>query len=105
MGGNYSSAYGHSRSVSRQSNNGLEDSFNGDDDDEEDVLTPTPSFRTSISGREVGSSIPMPSNRMSGAGMSGGIAPGRRTSSGFEKLGDMPPPERKKPLKGIGEIR
>ena len=86
--------------MSRVSNYGPEESPPGDEVDE--VLTPTPSFRASISGREIGSAIPMPSKRTSGAGMAaGGI--GRRTSSGLDRMGDMPPPERKKPLKGIGE--
>ena len=98
VGGSYTAVHGHSGSVSRLSNYGLDES----PDNGEDVTTPTPtpSFRNSISGKEVGSAIPMPSKRMSGAGMGGG---GRRISSGLEKAGDMGPPERRKPLKGIGE--
>ena len=93
----YGSVHGHSRSTSRLSNYGLEESPDGDDE----VSTPTPSFRASISGgKEVGSAIPMPSKRLSGAGMGGA---GRRTSSGLEKQGEMGPPQSRKPLKDIGE--
>lgn len=93
----YSSVHGHSRSTSRLSNYGFEESPSGD----EEVSTPTPSFRTSISGKEVGTAIPMPSRRRSGAGTGAGA--GRRTSAGLDKIGDMGPPERRKPLKDIGE--
>ena len=100
VGGSYSATHRHSSSVSRMSNHGPEESSNRDDDEE--VLTPTPTFRASISGKEIGSAIPMPSKRTSGAGM-GASGIGRRTSSGLDRMGDMLPPERRKPLKGIGE--
>ena len=94
IGGSYSSTQGHSSSVSRLSNYGMEESPDGDD-----ASTPTPSFRASSSAGMHGSSgIPLPSKRLSGAGLSFS----RRISVGPER-GDMAPPEKRQPLNDIGE--
>ena len=101
IGGSYASlhSHGHSASVSRLSNYNFEESLDGGD-----VLTPTPSRRTTLS--KEGSSIPIPghtSKRQSGVGPS----LGRRISSG-PGMGDMGPPlERTRPgakkLSGVDE--
>ncbi|MCJ1388825.1 NADH:ubiquinone oxidoreductase [Xylographa bjoerkii] len=101
IGGSYAAlhGHGHSASVSRSSNYDIEESTDG-----ADVLTPTPSRRTTLS--KEGSSIPMPGSvnrRQSGTGP--GL--GRRISSG-PAMGDMGPPlERTRPgtkkLSGVGE--
>ncbi|MCJ1379462.1 NADH:ubiquinone oxidoreductase [Xylographa soralifera] len=101
IGGSYASLHsnGHSASVSRLSNYNIEESPDG-----ADILTPTPSRRTTLS--KEGSSIPFPGStnrRQSGAGS--GL--GRRISSG-PGMGDMGPPlERTRPgakkLSGVGE--
>ena len=101
IGGSYASmhGHGHSASVSRLSNYNIEEGPDGGD-----VLTPTPSRRTTLS--KEGSNIPMPGSikrRQSGTGP--GL--GRRISSG-PGAGDMGPPlERTRPgakkLSGVGE--
>ena len=94
IGGNFSSAHGHSSSVHRLSGYGLEHS-----PDTSEVTTPTPARRTTLS-KEGMSSIPMPSpaRRQSATGTGN---TNRRVSSGT--VGDMAPPERKKKLSGVGE--
>ena len=99
LGGNYASSHGYSSSVGR-----LND-YNVDEGTEDaDVLTPTPSRRTTLS--KEGSGIPTPGaygKRLSGTSM--GLA-GRRISTGAG-LGEMGPPlERRgggKKLSGVGE--
>ena len=103
IGGNYASVHGghgHSASVSRlsyHSNNSplhFEDST-AEEKDSGDVLTPTPSRRTTF-GKETG--IPTPGKRSSGLA-------GRRISSG-PGAGDMGPPLEKRggrKLSGVGE--
>lgn len=94
IGGSYSSTHGHTSSVSRLSNYGMEESPDGDD-----ASTPTPSFRASSSAGMHGSSgIPLPSKRLSGTGLSFS----RRISVGPER-GEMAPPEKRQPLNDIGE--
>ena len=94
VGGSYSATHGHSASVNRLSNYGLNES------PEADVITPTPNRRTAA--RECGSTLPKPNvRRQSGSGL--GLGLGRRTSSGPGIAGDMAPPERKKKLSGVGE--
>ncbi|MCJ1440086.1 MAG: NADH:ubiquinone oxidoreductase [Stictis urceolatum] len=97
IGGSYASSHGHSQSVSRLSNYGLEESPQA----ETDAVTPTPSKRATF-GKESGTALPLPSaaKRQSGAGMS---TAGRRISSGPLASGGMGPPERKKKLSGVGE--
>ena len=101
MGGSYASSYGHDRSasVSRSSNYDIDEGL-----DDADVLTPTPSRRTTI-GKE-SSGIPTPgalNKRQSGVGI---VLSGRRAGSGV-LLGDMGPPLEKKggvkKLSGVGE--
>ena len=101
QGGSYASSHGHrhSVSVSRLSFSGIEES-----PDTGDVVTPTPSRRTTV-GKE-GSGIPVPgafSKRQSGATTS---TTSRRTSSGLG-VSDMGPPLEKrggrKKVSGIGE--
>ena len=101
IGGSYASlhGHGHSASVSRLSNYNIEECPDGGD-----VLTPTPSRRTTLS--KEGSSIPIPESinkRQNGTGSGFG----RRISSG-PGMGDMGPPlERTRPgtkkLSGVGE--
>ena len=94
MGGSHAPSHGHSASVSRLSNYRMDETLNDDE-----VVTPTPSFRSSTSmGVPVQSGIPMPSKRSSGVGMTFA----RRISAGPEKT-EMGPPKRKKPLIDIGE--
>lgn len=106
IGGSYASTHGHghSASVSRLSNYGS--SFQRQDEDEsEEVLTPTPSRRTTIGKGEGGTSIPgiapaSAKKRYSGLGS------GRRISLGPSTgAGEMGPPERRgaRKLSGVGE--
>ena len=101
MGGSYASSYEHNRSasVSRSSNYDIDEGL-----DDAEVLTPTPSRRTTV-GKEF-SGIPTPgasNKRQTGTGIG---ASGRRASSGVV-LGDMGPPLEKKGgvkrLSGVGE--
>lgn len=102
MSGSYSTthAHGHSASVSRLSNyNNFDENVDGGD-----VVTPTPSRRTTLI--KDGTGIPLPGalgKRQSGTGLP---VPSRRTSSG-SAVGDMGPPlERKTVVKkrsGMGE--
>ena len=91
--------HGHSGSVSRLSNYHLDESADGGD-----VLTPTPSRRTTLS--KEGTGIPLPGalgKKLSSAGI-GGV--GRRISSG-PGVGEMGPPLERRPaakkLDGVGE--
>ena len=101
-GGSYASSHGHrqSASVSRLSFSGIEES----PDSSGDVVTPTPSRRTTI-GKE-GSGIPVPgafSKRQSGTVTS---TTGRRTSSGLGVSNMGPPLEKRvvrKKISGLGE--
>lgn len=101
IGGSYAATHGytHSASVSRlsyHSNNPPRQFQDGATEDEAaDVLTPTPSRRTTF-GKDTGSAIPTPGKKISGVG------PGRRISSG---PGNMGPPEKRAGMKlsGVGE--
>ncbi len=107
IGGSYASTHGHghSASVSRLSNYGP--SFHYQEEEEEigEVLTPTPSRKTTIGMGEGGSSIPgiapaSAKKRFSGLGS------GRRISLGPSiGGGEMGPPERRgaRKLSGVGE--
>lgn len=106
IGGSYASTHrhGHSASVSSVSNYGS--SFQHQEEDESgEVLTPTPSRRTTIAKGEGGSSIPgiapaSAKKRFSGLGS------GRRISLGLSAGGgEMGPPERRgaRKLSGVGE--
>ena len=92
IGGSYSAAHSHTGSMKRLSNYGVNES------PESDAVTPTPSRR--VVSKESGTTLPMPSGRrQSGTG----LGSSRRTSVGPGIVGDMPPPERKKKLSGVGE--
>ena len=99
LSGNFASIHGydHSDSVSRLSNYHLDESADGGD-----VLTPTPSRRTTLS--KEGTGIPLPGalgKKQSSAGIVGGA---RRISSG-PGVGDMGPPlERRPAAKKLGGV-
>ena len=98
IGGNYvntHSAHGHSSSVSRNSLYGHQLQHT-DEEDPGEVVTPTPSRRSTFTKTDASSAIPAPRSRANG------VIAGRRTSSG---AGDMGPPERKAPrkLSEVGE--
>ena len=105
IGGSYASTHGHghSASVSRLSN--YSSSFQQQEEEESgEVLTPTPSRRTTVGKSESGSSIPgiapaSAKKRFSGFGS------GRRISLGPSTGGEMGPPERRgaRKLSGVGE--
>ncbi|CAF9928798.1 MAG: NADH:ubiquinone oxidoreductase [Alectoria fallacina] len=105
IGGSYASTHGHghSASVSRLSN--YSSSFQHQEEEESgEVLTPTPSRRTTIDKGENGSSIPgiapaSAKKRFSGFGSGG------RVSLGLSGGGEMGPPERRgaRKLSGVGE--
>ena len=102
LSGSFTSTHGHdhSGSVSRLSSYRLDDSANGGD-----VLTPTPSRRTTMS--KEGTGIPLPGALGKKQSFAGFGAIGRRTSSG-PGVGDMGPPLERRPaakkLDGAGEI-
>lgn len=103
MGGSYQGGHAHSASVSR--NYGSQIPQYTDEEDVSEVLTPTPSRRTTASKVEPVSSIPALSSskgRLSGVG-----AGGRRISSGGAAAGagEMGPPERRmtRKLSEVGE--
>ena len=103
IGGSYASTHGHSASVSRLSNYGSDPQYHEEEENSE-VLTPTPSRRTTIGKSEAGSAIP----GLTGSTKKkiGGLGSGRRISSGLGTgSGDMGPPERKgtRKLSGVGE--
>lgn len=107
IGGSYGNAHGHghSASVNRISNFGPSFQYHQDEEESSEVLTPTPSRRTTAGKGDVGSAIPgiAPASarkRISGPGS------GRRISLGLGSgLGEMGPPERKgtRKLSGVGE--
>jgi hypothetical protein len=100
MSGNYATihGHGHSASVSRLSN------YNIDEGDGVDVLTPTPSRRTTLNKEGSGILPPGAISKRQSAGGTGGTI--RRISSG-PGVGDMGPPTERKPavkkLSGVGE--
>ena len=106
IGGSYASTHGHSHSasVSRLSNYGP--SFqHQEEEDSGEVLTPTPSRRTTMGKGEGGSSIPGIAPASSTKRYSG-LGSGRRISLGPSTGGgDMGPPERRgaRKLSGVGE--
>ena len=106
IGGSYDSTHGHghSASVSRLSNYGS--SFQHQEEEESgEVLTPTPSRRTTIGKGETASSIPGIASASTTKRYSG-LGSGRRTSLGMGTAGmDMGPPERRgaRKLSGVGE--
>lgn len=76
-----------------------------DDAEEEngDILTPTPARRIMLGKGDFDSAIPAPTTSVKK--MASGIGVGRRISSGAgirREEGDMGPPERKR-LSGVGE--
>ena len=99
MSGSYASVHGHghSASVSRLSNYNTDEGVDGGD-----VLTPTPSRRTTLS--KEGSGIPLPGALTTRQSLSGSL--GRRVSSG-PSVGEMGPPLERRPgskkLSGVGE--
>lgn len=107
MGGSYQGGHAHSASVSR--NYGSQIPQYTDEEDVSEVLTPTPSRRTTASkvGEPVSSIPALPSSkgRLSGVGVGG--AAGRRISSGGAAagVGEMGPPERRmtRKLSEVGE--
>ena len=104
VGGSYASMHGHSASVSRLSNYGSK-TEHPEEDESNDVLTPTPTRRTTFGKSESGSGIPnlgaaTATKRTSGFGTA------RRMSSGQGAGGgDMGPPQRvgTRKLSGVGE--
>ena len=97
--GNTHGGHGHSASVSRMSNYGAQ-LHHTDEEEPNEVLTPTPSRRSTFTRLETATSIPAlttPGPRLSGMGA------GRRISSGAGDMG--PPPERKitRKLSEVGE--
>ena len=105
IGGSYASihGHGHSASVNRLSNYGSQPQ-SYEEEESSEVLTPTPSRRTTF-GKDEGSSIP-------GIALSGtrkkasGVGTGRRISSGLGgEGGEMGPPTMKgaRKLSGVGE--
>lgn len=106
IGGSYAATHqgghGHSASVSRLSNYNpqmLDDA----EEDNDDILTPTPARRTMLAQGDFGSTIPAPTTSVKK--LANGIGVGRRISSGGSirrEEGDMGPPERKR-LSGVGE--
>ena len=108
IGGSYASTHGHSHSasVNRLSNYGS--SFRHREEEEEEsgeVLTPTPSRRTTMGKGDGGSSIPgiapaSAKKRYSGLGSGRRISLGPSTGGG-----EMGPPERRgaRKLSGVGE--
>ena len=103
VGGPYSNAHaghGHSASVSRLGNYGPQQQL-ADEEESNEVLTPTPSRRGTFTKLESGSGIPALATGSIKSRSSGSSA-GRRISSG---VGDMGPPERKGPrkLSEVGE--
>ena len=106
IGGSYASTHGHghSASVSRLSNYGT--SFQHQEEEESgEVLTPTPSRRTTIGKGESASSIPGIASASTTKRYSG-LGSGRRISLGMGTAGmDMGPPERRgaRKLSGVGE--
>ena len=106
VGGSYASTHGHghSASVNRLSNYGSQPKSHEEDESSE-VLTPTPSRRTTFDKGDEGSSIP--GIAASGARKkANGIATGRRISSGLGGgNGEMGPPTLRgaRKLSGVGE--
>ena len=102
VGGSYASTHGHSASVSRLSNYGSQPEHQEEDESNE-VLTPTPSRRTTLGKADGGSGIP---GLASAAKRTSGLGAGMRISSGpGAKGGDMGPPQRvgTRKLSGVGE--
>ncbi|KAG8531390.1 uncharacterized protein KY384_003019 [Bacidia gigantensis] len=96
VGESYTNAYsshGHSASLSRSSfyNSQLQHT---DEEDPDEVVTPTPSRRSTFTKPDATSAIPAARSRLSGFGT------GRRTSLGTE----MGPPERKPPTRKLSEV-
>lgn len=106
IGGSYANTHGHghSASASRLSNYGSA-FLHQEEEETGEVLTPTPSRRTTIGKGEGGSSIPGIAPASSTKRYSG-LGSGRRISLGPSTGGgDMGPPERRiaRKLSGVGE--
>ena len=102
VGGSYASMHGHSASVSRLSNYGSQGEHQAEEENNE-VLTPTPSRRTTFGKADSGSGIP---SLASATKRTSGLGIGRRISSGQGAGGgDMGPPQRMstRKLSGVGE--
>ena len=104
VGGSYASTHGHSSSVSRLSNYGSQ-AEHPEEDDVNEVLTPTPSRRTTFGKGDGGSGIPNLA-AATATKKPNGLGPARRISSGQGVGGgDMAPPQRvaMRKLSGVGE--
>lgn len=109
IGGSYAATHyghGHSASVSRLSNYGSQTHDDGYEEENSEVLTPTPATRGTFGKGDQGSAIPAFSASSAKRRISG-LGPGRRTSSGAgpKEEGNMGPPERRsvRKLSGVGE--
>ena len=105
VGGSYASAHGHSASVSRLSNYGSQPEHPEEEDERNEVLTPTPNRRTTLRKSDSGSGIPNLAAATT-TKRTGGFGAARRISSGQGAGGgDMGPPQRigTKKLSGVGE--
>lgn len=106
IGGSYvathQGGHGHSASVSRLTNYNPH-MFDDAEEENGDILTPTPARRTMLVKSDFCSAIPAPTT--SAKKMANGVGVGRRISSGAglrREEGDMGPPDRKR-LSGVGE--
>lgn len=106
IGGSYANTHGHghSASVNRLSNYGAHPQAQ-DEDESSEVLTPTPSRRTTFDKDEGGSAMP----NLASSGVKkkvSGLGTGRRISSGVGVGGgEMGPPTSRgaRKLSGVGE--
>ena len=105
VGGSYASTHGHSASVSRLSNYGSQPEHPDEEDESNEVLTPTPNRRTTFGKSDSGSGIPnlaaaTATKRTSGFGTARRISSGQGAGGG-----DMGPPQRvgTRKLSGVGE--
>lgn len=112
IGGSYPNTHqggghGHSTSVSRLSNYDRKQ-FDDAEEENSEILTPTPARRTTFGKGDIGSGIPTGSGIPALASnvklKTGGAGLGRRTNVGLgiRSEGDMGPPDRKR-MSGIGE--
>lgn len=112
IGGSYRNAHqgsghGHSTSVSRLGNHNRQQ-FGDTEEENSEILTPTPARRTTFGKGDIGAGIPIGTGipaLVSGVKLkTGGTSVGRRTSAGLgiRSEGDMGPPDRKR-MSGIGE--
>lgn len=108
IGGSYASTHGHgnSASVSRLSNYASSLSQYQDEEESSEVLTPTPSRRTTLENTKAGSAIQGIPTSSARTRTTNGLGTGRRISSGpGAGGGEMGPPAMKgaRKLSGVGE--